>query len=229
MSTSIVFQLVKKDFMLTRKVILICCLISLTSIGVFSALYGVIPNWVLVNIAFTLLAAPAATCGMILLMATNVHEKEKSTQAFIMSLPVTVKEFTLAKLLVNLPVFSAIWLVITAVAFYFSFSLDLLPLGTLPFLTMIFLGVFVAYTCILSASLLFQSLGITVLAIMTFEMSTSAYLWVIVFLDPIANHIYGPNIVWNSTAITIVIVQALVAVFAILATLFIQNRKRDFL
>lgn len=229
MSTSIIVQLAKKDFMLTRKIILVCCLISLTSIGIFSALFGRIPNWILVNVAFTLLAVPAATCGIILLMTTNVFEKEKFTQAFIMSLPVTVREFTLAKLLVNLSVFSSIWLVITAVAFYFSFVRGMLPLGTLPFLTMVFLGVFVAYICILSASLIFQSQGITVLAIMGFEMITSAYLWVIVFLDPIANHVYGPNAIWNSTGVAIVMVQALVAAFVILATLFIQNKKRDFL
>lgn len=229
MSASIVPKLIKKDFLIMRKMILIFCLISLASIGVLSMLHGRIPNWVFVNIAFLLLLAPAATCGIVLLMKTNVFEKEKSTQPFIMSLPVTVKEFTIAKLLVNLPIFGVIWLVITGVAFYFSFGLSLFPPGTVPFITMVFLGVFVAYICILSASLLFQSLGITVLSIMIFEMGTSAYLWVIVFLDPIANYIYGPDIVWNSTAITIVMAQVLVAVSVISTTLFIQSKKRDFI
>ena len=228
MSNSIIPQLIKKDLMLMRKMILICCVVILISIGVISILLGRISNLVLVNIAFTLLVTPAAACGIIMLLSTNVFEKVKSTQSFIMSLPVTVKEFTIAKLLVNLPVFSVIWLVISGVAFYFCFGLGLFPPGTLPFITMVFLGVFVAYTCILSTSLIFQSMGITILSIMTFELGTSAYLWIIVFYDPIEKYIYGPEIVWNSTAITIVTVQIFVAVSMLAATLFIQNKKRDF-
>lgn len=229
MSASIIPQLVKKDFLINRKMILTFCLVSLVSIGVVSILYGRIPNWVLYNLAFLLLVAPAATCGIVLLMKTNVFEKEKSTQLFIMSLPITVKEFTTAKLLVNLPVFGVVWLAVTGVAFYFSFGLGLLPWGTLPFMTMIFLGVFVAYTCILGTSLISQSLGITVFSIMFFEIGTSAYLWVIVFLDPIANYIYGSNIVWNSTAISVVSTQVFVALVVLITTFFMQTRKKDFL
>jgi hypothetical protein len=229
MNTSIIPQLVKKDFLIIRKTVLICCLISITSIGVLSLLYGNIPDFVFANIGFTALIAPTVVCGFILLMKTNVDEKEKSTQIFIMTLPITVKEFTLAKLLVNLPIFSAIWIVITAVAAYFCFGLGLFPLGTVPFITMIFLGIFVAYTCILSVSLLSQSLQITILAIMFFEIGTSAYLWVIAYFDPISNYIYGPSAVWNTAATTIVTIQILIAVFAITVTVFIQNRKRDFI
>jgi hypothetical protein len=162
-------------------------------------------------------------------MKTNVFEKEKSTQSFIMSLPVTVKEFTLAKLLVNLPVFGAIWLLVAGVAFYLSLGLGLFPLGTVPFLTMVLLGVFVAYTGILSVSLLFQSLGITILSILFFQMGTSAYLWIVIFLDPIATNVYGPDIVWNATAIAILAAQIGMAVAMISATLLIQNKKRDFI
>jgi hypothetical protein len=229
MNTAIIPKLVKKDFMIMRKMILICCLVILASITVLAILYGRVSDSRLVNIASILLISPVGTCGIILLMMTNVFEKEKSTQSFIMSLPVTVKEFTIAKLLINLPVFSAMWLIVSGIAFYFCFSLGLLPLGTIPFLVMIFLGGFTAYTCILSTSLLFQSLGMTVLSIMIFQMGTSAYLWWIVSLDPIANNMNGSNIVWNSTAMTIITIQIMVIIFTIAATLFVQNKKRDFI
>lgn len=227
-NSPMVAQLIKKDFLIMRKMIFICCSVSILSFGVVTALYGVIPNLVLINLGFTILIIPAAACGVVLLICTNVLEKEKSTQSFIMSLPVTVKEFTMAKFLVNLPIFSSIWLVTTGVGFYFSFGLGLFPLGTVPFMIMIFLGVFVAYVCILSVSLLFQSMGITVLAIAFFELGTSAYLWVIVFLDPISSHIYEPEMVWNSTAISVVVTQACIAIFVIVGTFYIQNRKKDF-
>ena len=166
---------------------------------------------------------------MVILLRTIVIEKVKSTQSFIMSLPVTVKEFTVAKLLANLPIFTAFWLLAGGVSFYFVFGLGVLPYGTLPFITMIFLGIFVAYICILSTSLLFQSQGLTICAILFFEIGTSGYLWTIVYLDPIHNHVYDQVSVWNSTAITVVTTQVLVAVCILFVTLYIQNKKRDFI
>lgn len=227
MSRSVIPQLVRKDFRMMRGMILVFGLLSLSSIGVLSALFGQVPQWVLINIAFVLLLAPAMTCGIVLMMKTNVFEKEKSTQAFIMSLPVTVKDFTAAKIWVNLPVFSTFWLLVSGVAFYFSFGRGLLPMGAIPFVTMVLLGIFVAYACILATSLLSQSLPVTVLGIALFEMGTSAYLWTIVFLEPIQRHIQGSQAVWDSAAVTIVIAQVAAAVTALGATVAIQTTKRD--
>jgi hypothetical protein len=231
MSASIVPQLIKKDFRLMRGTLLVFAILSLVCIGVLAFIHGRMPDWVLYNFGFVLLVSPAGTCGIVLLMKTNVFEKEKSTQPFIMSLPVTVKEFTQAKLLFNLPVFMAFWTAISAAAFYFIFGLgpSLFPLSTMPFVVMIFLGGFVAYACILAVSLVTQSLGITVLSIAVVEMVTSGYLWAIGYLDPVTHHVYGPNIVWSPEAIAIVAAQAAVAVLAIAATLLIQNTKRDFI
>jgi low affinity Fe/Cu permease len=192
-------------------------------------LLGRIPNWAFYNLAFILLFAPAMTCGIVLVMRTIIMEKVKSTQPFIMGLPVTLKDFTLSKLLINIPIFSAFWLAASGVAFYFVICLDVFPLGTIPFISMIFIGIFVAYICIVSTSLIFQSHGITILTIMFSEMGTSAYMWIVAYLDPIHSHIYGPQMVWNSTALTIVAAQIGVAIIMILMTLRIQNKKRDFI
>ena len=228
MSHSIIPQLIKKDFDISRAMIMRFSVFSLASIVLVSVLIGRIPDVVLLNIALILLIGPVATCGLVLVMKSNVFEKEKSTQPFIMSLPVTVREFTIAKVLVNLMVFGVQWLVVTIVAFYFCFGMDLLPLGAAPFLTMLMLGILVAYTCILSISLLFQSLGPTVSSIVGFQLLTAIYLWIIVFLDPIGDHIYGNVSVWNTTAISIIAIQILVVVAVIALTMFLQGKKRDF-
>lgn len=229
MSTSIIPQLLKKDFMLSRRMILVFCLVSLLGVVAIALLFGRVPDWALINVGFLLLMSPAATCGIVLLMTTVVFEKEKSTQAFIMSLPVTPRHYALSKLLINVGVFGVFWLAISAIAFYFAFGRGLFPSGTMPFVIMVLLGAFVAYIGILSVSLWRQSLGLTVLSIALFEMGTSAYLWVVAFLDPVADFIYGPEPVWNSTAVGIVSAQVLVAVGLIAVTLLYQSRRRDFL
>lgn len=228
MSDSIVAQLVRKDLRLWRRLILTFYGVSLAGMAAVPLLHGHIPDFALMNLGFTLMIAPVATLGIVLLMQTNVFEKAKSTQPFIMSLPVTVRQFTLAKLLVNVPVFGVLWLVTTAAAFWFAFGLEVVPPGMMPMMTMIFLGVFVAYTGILSVSLLSQSLGTTILGILFFEVGTSAYLWVVAYLEPIGSHVFGPVAIWNRTAVGIVALQALVAATAVVATLTIQTRRRDF-
>lgn len=229
MSASIIPLLVRKDLLLTRGMIRAFCLVSLAGVAAIYLLYNRLPGWALVNIAFLLLMSPAATCGIVLLMTTIVFEKEKSTQAFIMSLPVTPRQYALSKLLVNLAVFGAFWLVISGIAFYFAFGRGFFPAGTVPFVVMVLLGAFVAYVGILSVALWRQSLGITVLSIALFEMGTSAYLWVVAYLDPVAAFIHGPVAVWNATAIGIVSAQLLVAVGLVGATLVRQGGKRDFI
>jgi len=229
MRATIIPQLVRKDLLITRRAIIIFCLVCLASLITISLLFGHIPNWVFFNLGFTLLIIPACSCGIFLAMKTIVMEKEKSTQSFIMSLPVTVREFTLAKLLVNLPVFGVLWLLISGVAFYFCFGLGVFPYGAVPFITMIFAGIFVAYTGILCASLLFQSMAVTILTVMTTELGTAAYLWIVAYLEPIKSHVYGSEMMWNSTAISIVGAQVLVAAVALLMTWYIQSKKRDFI
>lgn len=212
-----------------RKMLLVFTVMTFAAIVVISLLFGRVPNWAFANLAFTLLIAPVATCAMLLLMKTIVLEKQKSTQLFIMSLPVSVKEFTTAKLLVNLPVFTLFWLVITSVAFYYAFERGILPYGAVPFVVMVFVGILIAYIGTLSTGLLFQSYGGTIFAMFFFELGTPAYLWIISYLDSIAIYKYGAVSVWNSTAVSIVVTQIFVAVVMLWVTVYVQNKKRDFL
>ncbi len=224
MNTSIVSQLVRKDFLLWRRLILIFYGLSVAAI----ALAWLLPDRLLLNLGFTLVIAPLGTLGVVLLIQTNVFEKARNTQLFIMSLPVTARQFTVAKLLVNVPTFGALWLVTTVAIFAYAFGLGLLPPGAIPVVAIVCLGVFVAYTGILSVSLLTQSLGVTILGILFFETATSAYVWTLVLFGPIGRHVYGPVAVWDAGAVGVLVAQALVAVAAIAATLLVLTRRRDF-
>jgi hypothetical protein len=228
MNVSIVPQLVRKDFMIWRRLILIFYVVSFVCIAGVGLLHGRVPDLVLSNLGFTLLISPVGTLGVVLLMQTNVFEKAKATQPFILSLPVTARDFTLAKLLINIPVFGVLWLVTAAAAFGYAFGLGILPPGAIPLLTMAFLGVFLAYCGILSVSMLTQSLGITILAILFFEVGTSLYLWAVALTGPIAQHAGGPVAVWNRAALAVVTAQVVVAVAVIVTTLLLQSRRRDF-
>ena len=228
MSASIVPHLVAKDYRLMRRVVSSFAVVSVAGIVLLSLLFGRVPNWVLYNFGFLLLVSPAATCGIVVLMKTNVFEREKATQPFIMSLPVTVGEFTRAKLWVNLPIFCGFWAAVAAVGFYFAFGRGLFPLGAVPFVTMVFAGGFLAYCCILAVSLVFQSLGITILAITLFEIATSGSLYAAAYTPQIGRYIWGAEPVWNATAVGVVVAQVLAAVAVLGVSLVVRGRRRDF-
>lgn len=228
MSDSIIARLITKDLLIWRNLILIFFAVFAACVALLAILHDRIPNHVFLNLGFTLLITPAATLGIALLIQTNVFEKAKSTQHFIMSLPVTPTHVTVAKLCVNIPAFTVLWLAMAVTASYFAFGRGMLPFGAAPFMVMVFLGVFVAYLGVLSVSLISQSLGMTVGAILFFDLLTPAYLWGILYLEPIGRVIKGPVVVWNSTEIAIVALQAAAAVAIVAGTLLFQGRKRDF-
>ncbi len=227
MNTAIIARLIIKDLMIWRKLILIFFAIYAACVVLVAVLHNRIPGHVFLNLGFTLLITPTATLGIILLMQTNVFERVKSTQHFIMSLPVTPMDFTVAKLCVNVPVFTVVWLATTITGFYFAFGLGMLPPGAVPYMSIVFLGVFVAYVGVLTVSLISQSLGMTVGAILFFDVLTPAYLWAIVYLEPIGSVITSPVVVWNAAEISIMALQVAAAVAAVAGALLLQGRGRD--
>jgi hypothetical protein len=227
MNTAIITRLIIKDLMIWRKLILIFSAVLVACIALLAIVHDRVPSQVFLNLGFTLLVTPTATLGIALLMQTNVFEKAKSTQHFIMSLPLTPTDFTLAKLLVNIPVFTVVWLVMAITGFYFAFGREMLPPGAVPYMSIVLLGVYVAYVGVLVVSLISQSLGMTVGAILFFDILTPAYLWSILYLKPIGSVIEGPVVVWNSAEIAIMALQIAAAVAAVAGTLFFQSRKRD--
>lgn len=228
MSTAIIARLIIKDFMLWWKLILIFISAYIACVVLVAFLHDRVPSQVFLNLGFTLLVTPTATLGIALLIQTNVFERIKSTQHFIMSLPVTPTDFTLAKLWVNIPVFTVVWLATAITCFYFAFGRGMIPPGAIPYMSMVLLGVFVAYVGVLSVSLISQSLGMTVGAILFFDVLTPAYLWSILYITPIGSVVNSPVVVWNSTEIGVIALQAAAAGATLAGTLIFQSRKRDF-
>lgn len=227
MNTPIIARLIIKDLRIWKTLILSFVGFYIACVAAVALLHERVPNHVFLNLGFTILVTPTVTLGIALLMQTNVFEKAKSTQHFIMSLPVTRTDFTLAKLLVNMPVFTVVWAATTITGFYFAFGLGMLPAGTVPYMSIVFLGILVAYLGVLSVSLISQSLGMTVGAILFFDVLTPAYLWTILYLEPIGSVIDDPVVVWNPTEIGIIALQVAAAIAAVAGTLLLRGRQRD--
>lgn len=181
------------------------------------------------NLGFSILMTAVAGCGVHCLMKTVIDEKVKLTQPFIMSLPITITEFSTAKLALNLIVFSTIWLPACTVCFVMGFGEDRLPPGSIPVMSFVLVGIFLAYTTALCVCVVTQTYGYAILAIIIGNFITVFYLWGIVYWEPIGTYVWGTEVVWNSTAISIIAAQVLAIISLLPTTVFIQSRKTDFI
>ena len=166
-----------------------------------------------------------AAAGIHPIMATIVEERRDHTLAFVMSLPVTIREYTSAKLIANLLMFLSVW--ITSLASFVVFLGDGgMPDGTIPFGVILLVGILVAYTMILAVALVSESIG---MSIVVGNLGTQVFLWFVADLYAIRSVMGGREPVWNSTAVGILLGQLTLALVLIAGTFYLQARKKDFI
>lgn len=225
MTHSIVFKLVRKDFKINQKPIFLWFIAAV--LGILTAY--LIPGLIAANIGFSLLVCAVFGLGIHMMAHTVLFDNIKGTHIFIMGLPLTFKQYTISKLLVNTGVFFAMWILLSAACLYTTFSQGILPIGSLPMMSIVLLAILPAYSLILSASMITQSVGGMILTAVPSSFLTSAYLWKIVYLDSVGTYVWGNQAVWNSTVVSIIIAQVLISILIPVLTVIIQFRKKDFI
>jgi ABC-type transport system involved in multi-copper enzyme maturation permease subunit len=221
MKTSIVKQLVIKDLQLMKPYA-----IGYWLSGVLAVLIAIFSGDVGGVVAMILFVAALFGAGVHSAMLI-VEERREQTLAFVMSLPITVREYTSAKLISNLLLIGAIWLTLSA-ASYVIFIGETMPNGTVPFMTIVLISIFVAYIVVLATTLIFETITPTIVAMVAANLVTQALLWWIVDLHGIRSTIGGQVPVWNGTVLTVMFVQGAVVIGLLVATYLLQARKTEF-
>ncbi len=223
MKTSITRQLVIKDLQIMKPY----------------AIFYVLGGFLAILIALFVRGDAAGVTAMILFIAalfgagvhsawqTVVEERDKQTLAFMMSLPISVREYTSAKLIVNLLLVGGIWVTLSA-ASYLIFVGETMPHGVIPFMTIVLVGIFLAYIMILATVLIFESLAPAIIAMVAANLLTQAFLWWISDLYAIRSTIGGTVPVWNSTALTVLTLQVGTVIGLLVLTYYLQSRKTSF-
>ncbi len=222
--TSIVWPLVRKDLKILKIPSLawfglgvVAILLAIADIGT-----ELVPFIVFITAMYGAAIHP--------IMQTVVMERQEKVLTFVMSLPVSVKQYTTAKMIANLAIFTMVWGALSITFFAVSFAGDGgIPKGAIPFSTIILLAIFVAYTFILAVGLVCESVGFCTAAIGV--ASVSAHLFASWLPDHpgLAPYLADSSATWSAGAIQILLLQTLLIVGLIGATYFLQARKKDFL
>jgi ABC-2 type transport system permease protein len=224
MNYSMIRILILKDWYLQRWSVLASLLGGLIALGIV-CLGG--------NAAFmvglVLLITALIAVGAQLAVTTMVNERKEQTLPFVMSLPISYREYTSAKLLGTLLIFMLPWLtLVMAVLVLFAIPHGV-PHGLLPFTVIMATEILVGTCLIVSVALVTESQGWTVGAIMVGNVGLNFAGYFVAHVTGIAKGMNGPTVSWSPAATTLLLSEFMAIGLTLTLTFFLQSRKRDFL
>ena len=224
MTSSIIGQLILKDWRLNRLMISLSVAVGLSALvivqigGEVARLFGAV--WFFISLCILASMLPASAI---------LNERKKQTLAFIMSLPVSFVQYTLAKVLSILAMFLFPWLTLLISALVLIEVRNVAPHGVIPMLVILALLPMVAFCFISSAALVGESEG----WLMGASLLCNSSYWFVWFLLARIPHLTagwtGPVAVWNRVALLVVCGELGTILLMAAVTFFFQSRKRHFI
>ena len=221
---NIVSILAMKDWQLHWKP-----LVGYLAIGLLSLLVLCIPDATAFHLGMVLLICSLIFVGVHLVVTTVINERKNQTLALIMSLPITIKEYTSAKLLVNLSVYTVAWLILFGGTMLVILGRDGIVNGLVPFAVITLLYLMTIYIAALAVAMISESEILATVAITAGNVLISPFLFAISNVPGIREYIGGAEPVWTGAAFAIIGTALALSVLIIALTYYIQSRKTDFL
>ena len=176
-----------------------------------------------------LLLTVLITVGIHLAMVTIVQERTDQTLPFVMSLPISPKEYTTAKILANVLIFLIPWVALVIGSFAVIAGRPEVPDGLIPFTAIILTEIFMSSVLILAVALVTESQGWAICAIVFGNLLLQAVMYYVSHIPSVAAAIKGPRIVWDQPVITLLLAEIAVILLLLGLTFWLQSRKTDFI
>jgi ABC-2 type transport system permease protein len=223
MNRSIIGHLVLKDWRLNRLVISLTVAIGLaallvTQFGGLARLIGIV--WFFVALCIL---------GSMLPGSVILNERKKQTLAFIMSLPVTSVQYSIAKMLSIWGLFLVPWLTLLISALVLIETRHVVPQGAVPMVLILAMLPLIGFCLISSTTLVGESEGWLVAASIVVNSSYWLGWFLLARIPSLSANWNRPAAVWNSTEIIVLCSELGAIAFIVAVTLFLQSRKRDFI
>lgn len=220
---AVVRQLIAKDWYLNRLVILGSLPVGLGALAI--VLTG---KQVAFMLSIILLCMVIVGVGAQLALVTTINERKEQTLAFVMSLPVSWREYTAAKILANLIIFLIPWLLLTAGAL----GVLLLPgaaHGLVPFTAIMAVEMLITTSLIVVAGIITESQAWTTAGIFCSSLGINILGYVFAHLPGISMYMWRTRVHWSPTAWIILASELLTVPLLLGLTFYIQSRKTDFI
>jgi ABC-2 type transport system permease protein len=217
-------HLMHKDWFLNR-----IPLAGYLVVGAIALVLLSVKNATAFYIGTVLLISIVVIIGIHLVFATVINERKNQTLPFIMSLPITYLEFSLAKIILNLSVFTISWGLLFVGTLLVITSVETIPNGLIPFTTIFMLQLFIIYLLVLAVALISESETVTVVVMSIANISISVLIFSTTSVAEIGRYMEHSVSVWNGTAITFISLELTVMTLLVGLMIFAQSRKTDFI
>ena len=199
MTRSVTWNLVKKDWRLYQMHIVLSTGAGVAALG-FCLKGGEVAGSIGAVWIFTALVIVAC----MLPMSAIVNERKKHHLPFVMSLPISVREYTAAKLLSSVGMFMMPWLVLVAASVALIEVRGFLPKGSIPFAVIVLLLPFVGFALITGCALVGESEGWAIAATVACN-SSYWFVWFLIARTPgLMDLAKGKTAVWNGQLLWII-------------------------
>ena len=224
MSNSIVRTLVAKDLGING--------LPLTLYGVIGVVAMVLlntKNEAAFYVGFILLLGAVIAPGTHMVVSTIMYERKPAVLPFILSLPVSYMDYTKAKFLTNAIAFMVPWVLLISASVLTILLAPQIPDGLLPAACIILVELMMGFFILLAVALVLESEAWSVATMVLVNSTISLVMYFVFGFDEISRYTETDQIVWNSTALTLLGVELLIVAVSIALLFYLQSRKRDFL
>jgi len=224
MSNTIVGHLIRKDLRVQRAPLLLSLgggVIALAILQIGGETATVLGSvWFFV--ALIILAS-------ILPVSNIVNERKKQNLPFLMSLPVSPVQYTMAKVASTIGLFLIPWLILVAVALWLIFGRGILPHGVIPVTLILCALPLIGFVFMFGTALVSESEGWTIAASIVCNSSYGLTWYFMTKVPALTHDLSSKIVVWNSTLFSVIAAEYGLIALILALTFFLQSRKRDFI
>jgi len=221
MTTSIVGSLIRKDLYLMRGAMLAAILSGSFALALMPI------SRILSYVGAVTLICVLIVLNIYLVMYGVAQERKEKTLLFILSLPVSAMDYTLAKVMATGIAFGVPWLFLT-VATAITIVVSPIPNGALPYWITLLCYLLAYYCALLGIALAKDSTGWHAAAITIGNISVNFLIPILLSRPSVSAHGEGPVAVWSQDLVVILVVELLAGLAVLGYGIYAHARRQDF-
>ncbi len=222
MNTQAIGILFLKDLYLSRRP-----LFAYFAAGILSSAVSVIPQPTVAFVGFILILTVAIGSGMHLLGELLLSEGSDQTRTFILSLPVSLLDYSLAKIAVVLTTFLIPWFTMLACSIVLTAVLPWSKAGAIPVLVVVFFELLASYALQLVTAVISDSVGWTIAVMVAGNVFLNLFLMALFQNPEVSESMKAAVPTLSPLLFKIICVEVAIIVVALGLAVAMQVRKRD--
>ena len=225
MNIAMVCRLIWKDWYLNKAGIWASLIGGVATLALIAAMHA---SQVALILGMIVLVTILIGMGAMVMLST-ASERRQLTLPFVMSLPISYREYTISKIAGGMLIFFALWVPLVAAIVATILLTPGIPHGLIPFVLIMAVEILMTTCLITAVAVTTESHGWTVASAQVGGLSLNAIGWSIVRLPEIGGWMRSPTVRWSGTATALLMAELALIVLMLAVTFLVQGRKKDFL